>query len=66
MICRQSTLFSSKTIIDRTKIELQELVYESRKKDKQYKLQLDKLKSRFQSVVSIYSTLQQVCMIVVS
>lgn len=57
---RQSTLFTSKTIIDRTKIELQELVYESRKKDKQYKLHLEKLKNRFQSVVVIFSNLQQV------
>lgn len=57
---RQTTLLSSKTLVDKIKIELQELVLSARKHEKPYKLQVEKLQNSFKDAVQVFSGLQKV------
>lgn len=56
----QSTLLSTKNLIDQTKAELHDLIQVSRKQEKSFKLQVEKLKNSFKDAVQVFSGLQNV------
>lgn len=59
----QSTLLSTKNLIDKTKSELHDLIQLSRRQEKSFKLQVEKLKNSFKDAVQVFSGLQNVLLL---
>lgn len=57
---RQSTLLSTKNLVDKTKTELHDLVQVSRRQEMSLKLQVEKLRNSFKDAVQVFSGLQNV------